>query len=159
MLNGGTLIDRWDTLWKKLGKILALCSGFIMLFLTLLVVVDVSLRYFFGKPIPGGTEGTELLLPYIVFLAMSYTLNVGGHVRVTILLSRFGYKLRLAAELLDCLVGLAFFGILTYFAWIHFWESFVILEFMMAPVKLPWWVGKFSMPIGFFAILIQFFFQ
>ena len=127
-----------------------------MIFLTFLVVVDVAFRYMFNSPIPGATEGTELILPYIVFLALGYTLATGGHVRVTILLSRLGRISKQIAELIDSLIGMAFFGILTYFAWVHFWESFVILEFMMAPIKLPWWVGKFSMPMGFFVIFVQF---
>ena len=149
------IIENGDNLCRKINRYIALFCGFAILFLTLLVVVDVSLRYLFNHPIPGGTEATELILPYIVFLAMGYTLAVGGHVRVIILFMRFPHRLKIAAGALDCLIGIAFFGIIGYYAWLHFWESFIILEFMMAPVKLPWWVGKFSMPVGFFAIAFQ----
>jgi len=145
-----------DFFWRKLNKVLAIISGAATLALILLVVLDVSLRYLFDQPIPGGNESTELLLPYIVFLAMSYTLAAGGHVRVSIVLDRLPPRFRYAAEILDSVVGAAFFGILTYYAWLHFWESLIILEFMMAPIKLPWWVGKFAMPVGLFAIFIQF---
>ena len=149
-------VEKADRFWRKLGRVFAIFGGLAMIFLTFLVVVDVTLRYVFNKPIPGATEGTELILPYIVFLALSYTLAKGGHVRVSILLMRLDRGPRMVVELIDCIIGMAFFGALTYYAWIHFWESFRILEFMMAPVKLPWWVGKFSMPLGFFAIFVQF---
>ena len=30
----------------------------------------------------------------------------------------------------------------------EFWQSYEIDETMLAAIKLPWWVGKFSMPVG-----------
>ena len=118
----GDRIQRGDAVWMKFEQMLAMIGGGAMIFLTFLVVVDVCFRYMFNSPIPGATEGTELIMPYIVFLALGYTLATGGHVRVTILLSRLSRVPKELAELIDSLIGLAFFGILTYFAWVHFWS-------------------------------------
>ena len=148
-----------EGIFTKVEFIFMVICGFWIIGLTFLVVLDVTLRYFFSSPIPGGVEATELILPYIVFLGLSYTLHVDGHVRVNILLNKFPRFFRNSAETLDCLIGIAFFGCLTYFGALHFWESFRILEFMMAPIKLPWWVGKFSMPLGTLAITLRFVFR
>lgn len=152
-------IQSTEAVFAKIEFIFMVICGVGIVGLTFLVVLDVTVRYFFSSPIPGGVEATELILPYIVFIGMSYTLPADGHVRVNILLNKFPKFLRNSADSVDCIIGIAFFGLLTYFGTLHFWESFRILEFMMAPFKLPWWVGKFSMPLGTLAITLRFIFR
>jgi len=151
------IIYKGNTVTRRSGFISATIAAGVMLALTFLVVVDVTLRYVFSNPIPGGTESTELLLDWIVLLALGYTLAVGGHVRVTLILHRLSSRVRLGVEILDRVIGLAFCGVMTYVSWLFFWDSFIIREFMMAQVKLPYWVGKMAMPLGFFMFFITFF--
>jgi len=150
------IIFKGNAVTRRGGSISAAIAGSVMLALTFLVVVDVTLRYVFSNPIPGGTESTELLLNWIVLLALGYTLAVGGHVRVTLILHRLSSRTRLGVEVLDCVIGMVFCGIMTYVGWLFFWDSFIIREFMMAQVKLPYWVGKMAMPLGFFMFFITF---
>ena len=35
-----------------------------------------------------------------------------------------------------------------FFSWLMFTESFIMNDSMMAIIKLPLWIGKFSMPAG-----------
>jgi len=149
-------IQKVDGSWRRVNRVAATISAVILLGMMILVVCDALGRSVLLTPIPGAVEGTGLLMPYIVFFAFAYTLVVGGHVRVGLLLDRLPIRFQLRAEVLACIIGIAFFGMLTYYGWIHFWESFVIREFMMAPIKLPWWVGKLALPIGSFIITVQF---
>ncbi|MBA7657392.1 hypothetical protein ES703_65329 [subsurface metagenome] len=152
------IIRKADGFWRRVNRVAAIISAVVLLGMMLLVVCDALGRSVLLMPIPGAVEGTGLLMPYIIFFAFAYTLVVGGHVRVSLLLDRLPARFQLRAEVLACIIGVAFFGILTYYGWIHFWESFVIREFMMAPIKLPWWVGKLAMPIGLFIMSVQFLF-
>lgn len=38
----------------------------------------------------------------------------------------------------------------------QFWESWLARETMMAAVKIPYWLAKLALPIGFFLMTIQF---
>jgi len=147
-----------DTYLNRVSSVFGNFAGGVMLALGVLVTVDVILRYIFSHPIPGGAESTELFLDYIVFLGLAYALLMGGHVRVTMILDRLKPRMRLGAESLDCIIGMACFGLLSYVSYLHFWESFIVREFMMAPVKLPYWVGKLAMSIGYSMFCLQFFF-
>ena len=150
-------IYKGNAVTRKVVFVFAIGASSIMLALAFLIVVDVTLRYVFASPIPGAAESTELLLDWIVLSALGYTLAVGGHVRVTLVLHRLSSRLRLGAEILDCVIGIAFCGLMIYVSWLFFWDSFIIREFMMAQVKLPYWVGKMAMPLGFFMFFITFF--
>ncbi|MFC1985283.1 TRAP transporter small permease subunit [Chloroflexota bacterium] len=152
----GVMIQRSDIVWRRFCKILAGVSAVFLILLTLLVVVDVSLRYLFAKPIPGALESTELLMPWVCLLGLAYTLARGGHVRVTLILDRLPLRLQLWGEVFACVIGLSLCVPLTYYSWLHFWEAFMIREYMDALVKLPWYPAKLAMPIGFFALSVQF---
>ena len=119
------------------------------------VVVDVVGRFVFLKPIPGGVESVELILPWIAFLAVSYTLIKGSHVRVSLLVSRLPSQLQWWAERFGYAVGVFLFGILAYVSWLQFYQSVIKLEYMEATIKLPWWAGKMAMPIGLFVTFVQ----
>ncbi len=57
------------------------------------------------------------------------------------------------------LIGLVFFGVLTYCGWFTFLESFKMNEFMLATVRLPWWAGKFALPFGLFFMELRYLFR
>jgi TRAP-type transport system small permease protein len=140
-------------------KMLIIITGFMLMFLTLMIVLDVSLRFLFNSPLPASAETTELIMPYIAFGALAYTLSIGNHVRISLLTERTSENTQRFFEILAALVGFLFCAILTYKGWLFFWESFVIREEMLAVIKLPWWVGKFALPLGFLFMTLRFLFN
>ncbi|MFC1861850.1 TRAP transporter small permease subunit [Chloroflexota bacterium] len=154
-----TAVSKAPDIWRKVGYVITTGAAYFVLVLALAVSADAIMRYAFNKPLLGVLESTSLVMAYIVFLSLSYTLAIGGHVRVTLFLRRMGIRSRLWAETLDCLLGLFFFGSLAYYSWWFFWSSFLVKEIMPAIVSLPFYVGKFAMPVGMFMMFIQFLLQ
>jgi len=128
-------------------------------FMTLMIVVDVFGRFVFNRPLPATVDMTELVMPYIIFICLAYTLATGGHVRVSLLLDRVPPRARAGFEIFVSIVGFVVFGLITTWAWFHFWHSFLIREQMLAPIYLPWFMGKLAMPIGCALFSIQFLIQ
>ena len=50
-----------------------------------MITFDVITRFVFNYPMPATTEASELLMAYIVFLTLGYTLSMGLHIRITVL--------------------------------------------------------------------------
>ncbi|MDP6783307.1 MAG: TRAP transporter small permease, partial [Dehalococcoidia bacterium] len=93
-------IQRFETASRRVNEVLAIAAGGVTIAIMIMVVVDVSGRYLFNKPIVGGIEIEQIMLAYLIFFSFAYALVVGGHVRMTLILDRFGRRLRLVAELL-----------------------------------------------------------
>ena len=146
------MLDRTD-------RFLIGLTGAMLIFLTLMIVLDVSLRFLFNKPIPASAEATELLIPYIAFGALAYTLAIGSHVRISLFTERTSPKVRVFFEIFAAFIGFLFCAFLTYKGWLFFWESFIIREEMLAIIKLPWWFGKFSLPLGYLFLTLRFLFN
>jgi len=141
---------------RKVEKGLVIFTWVVFPLLTLMIVADVSMRAALNAPIPGSAEATELFMPYIVFFPLAYTLLKGQHVRVAALTNRFPPRGQRAAEIIACVIGFGFFVMLTCWSWVYFHESFIIREEMLAAIRLPWWVGKFALPVGAFMIALEF---
>ncbi|MFC2001824.1 TRAP transporter small permease subunit [Chloroflexota bacterium] len=156
MRNFATIILKVDAFWQRVGRTLAIIGSAVLIFATFLVVADVSGRYLFLHPIPGAVESMAIYLPYITFFSMAYALGLGRHVRVTLLFGRLPPKLRLSADSLACVLGIFFLSVLIYYSWRQFWYSAAVNEALTAQIYLPAWVGKFAMPVGLFAFLIQY---
>lgn len=149
-INSKDFLGRFQTGLEGTEKGLVFITSGVLIFLTVMIVVDVFLRFVFNSPLPASVESTELMMPYIVFFPLAYTLAKGGHVRISLFADLGGPKTTKAFNVIAALIGLFFCILLTYEGWLHFWESFIIREEMLAIIKLPWWVGKFAMPVGFF---------
>lgn len=150
------MLDKIEAVSKAVNKWLAIFGGSILIAMMFMVTWDVLSRTFANKPLPASVEIGEIMLPYIVFFAFAYTLILGQHVRVTMLLVRLPSTVREGAEIIACLVGMFFFAILTKWGWQHFWQSFAVRELMLAAIPVPWWVGKLGLPIGAFFIAEHF---
>ena len=76
---------------EKINTAAATLAGFVLLFVTFAIFVDVFLRYFFNRPSIWVTEVSTYLFLYIIFLGTAYTLQKGMHIRVTFLLDFFNF--------------------------------------------------------------------
>lgn len=104
-------LERW---LERFLRIIAYAGGLVLVGLMALVVYEVFMRYFFGRPFRGGFEMTELAMATIVACGLPYTAVVRGHVSVDIL----GRWLdRPAMRWLNALVHLAGAALLAMVAW------------------------------------------
>ena len=138
------------------GILVFVTSG-VLVVLTSMIVLDVCLRFLFNSPLAASVESTELMMPYIVFCPLAYTLTKGGHVRISLILDRTSPRVSTVLNGVSQIIAFLLCGMLSYTGWHLFWESFVIREEMLAIVKLPWYVGKFAMPVGFFFLAVRYF--
>lgn len=134
--------------YQKIEKGLMVVSWVATLFITLMIVIDIFLRFAFNNPLPATWEMSEVVMPYIAFFALAYTLEKDVHVRMHLVTNLLPSKLRLGCDIFSNIVSIVFCVMITYWAWLFFWDSFIIGEDMLAVVKIPWWLGKFSMPVG-----------
>jgi len=118
-------------------------------------VVDVILREAFNKPIAGIIELSELAVVMITFLGLAYTQLQRGHVRVEVLLSRFSDRTQSRMNIIDLLLALAFFALLTYVSGQLAMKSVLIREIRYGLIPFPIWPAKIMVPVGTFLLCLQ----
>lgn len=150
------ILSKGDTTIVKWASVMSVISGIVLIGLALLIFAEVFLRFLFNTPIPGVVELGAILLAYIVFFPQAYTLATGGHVQMTLVTMRMPSLGQLVSQVIASIFGLLLISALTYRSWFLFWNSFVIREQMRAVIDIPWYVGKFAMPVGLFLFTLQF---
>lgn len=150
------LLNRVSTIWATIEKSLTYLAWVALLSLVFMVTIDVGGRFLLNRPLPASVEISQLLMPYVVFTCFAYALAVGGHTRVSIVVNRFPLKIRLWSDTISDAIGATFFALISYPGWIHFWDSYIINEFMLAAIFLPWWASKVIFPIGTGALSLRF---
>jgi len=107
-------------------------------------VADVVGRYAFNKPIVAVLEVSQVMLAIMVFLGWTYTMATRGHIRVTILHSRFSPRSRTVIDFVISLVVLVLFGLIA-------WQGLEIaIEYWRANVLV--WV--IYLPLAYFQIFV-----
>ncbi|RLB27602.1 MAG: TRAP transporter small permease [Deltaproteobacteria bacterium] len=79
-----------------------------------LTCVDVFLRYFFRKPIPGTYEIVALLGAVAVSFAMAHTLVEKGHVAVSLIVQLFSKRLQGIIESIISIFGIILFALIAW---------------------------------------------
>lgn len=149
------LLKKIEGILRRINICLVFISAVALFWVVFMIVLDVSLRFLFNSPLPASIEISQLLEAHIVFLPFAYTLVSGNHVRVSLITERLTQKALIVNEFFVYAIDAVFFGLLTYWSWLQFWESVIINEIMNAAVRLPWWSGKIAMPIGLLLIFCQ----
>ena len=138
-----------EQILRQTELLLTYLSAVIILLLMVYVLLEVLMRYAFNSPLPGHLEGAELLLPMIVFFAISYTQARNGHVGMSLVVEvlpirfqRFINIFTLGLSILTCAV-LAYFGAKqAYFA-------YEINDVTMTPPYWPIWPSASIVPLGY----------
>jgi TRAP-type C4-dicarboxylate transport system permease small subunit len=134
-------------------------SWMVTIFLTLMIVIDVSGRFLFNRPLPATWELGEICMPYIVFFPFAYALRRDNHVRVLLIRNQFSPGVQRGMKIFTDGLSLLMCAFLTYYSWLRFWESYTLEEEMLAAVRILWWWGKIAMPVGMGAFTLAYFLQ
>ncbi|MBI4286792.1 MAG: TRAP transporter small permease [Chloroflexi bacterium] len=139
-------VRRWrlSVLEDALG-VIAMVGIMLMMVLT---TTDVTSRYFFNAPVKGTMEILEIVMGLIVFLALPATQRRNVHIAVDFVINRLKGPPHHILAVLDLLLPLFIFGIITVFGWRIAWDAYKgglgssgSLNFPLAPFL-------FTVPLG-----------
>lgn len=127
----------------------------LILLAMLFVCAEVTMRYVFNSPIEGHLEGSELLLPLIVFLAISYTQRTHGHVGMDLVLDMLSPRIRNAAMMLALVVSVLISALLCWFCVKHARELWLYDDVTMSPPYFKTWPTSAGIALGYGMIAVR----
>lgn len=122
-------------------------SGTCLVVMTLLILAQIAARMF-GEIIPSSEDFAGWLLSATIFFGLAYTFNSGGHIRVTILLSRLNGPIKQWIELFNLSIGLFISAYLTYYTIYTAYESYVYDDVTDTYLVVPLWLIQSPMALG-----------
>ena len=140
-----------DNLNDQVGKIVSM----LIIFMVLILVYEVVLRYIFNSPTLWAHETSEYFFGVHFFLGGAYALRHAAHVNVEVIYSRFSPRVR---AILDIITSVFFFLICAVLLWkggAMAWTSLMKLEHTNTVWAPPLYPLKMMIPIGAFLILLQ----
>lgn len=140
---------------KVLEQILLAGSVAIILVVMVFVGAEVVMRYAFNAPIPGHLEGSELLVPVIVFLALSYTQATNGHVGMDLILDNLSPDGRRRANIVTLMASVFVCAVI---AWFSFKSTYQLWEYddvTMTPPYFKTWPASAAIPLGYLLCAIR----
>jgi len=133
----------------------AVLSGLCLITMTTLILAQITARMF-GAIIPSSEDFAGWLLSATIFFGLAYTFNDGGHIRVTILLSRLSEKTLYWLEFVNLSAALFISGYLAYYVTYTAYESYIYHDVTDTYLALPLWAVQAPMALGsvFFMLAI-----
>jgi C4-dicarboxylate transporter DctQ subunit len=128
--------------YRVLNKCIKILTILCLSVLTILVPIEVFLRYFFGKSLYITEEFTRYLMVWVVFLASSLALKEDSHISIGILVNRFHNRSRSWVNLIAQLLLLTFLVFLMI-------EGIIALRFQMDQI-----IPSLGLPIFWFYLAI-----
>ncbi|MBG0775526.1 MAG: TRAP transporter small permease [Desulfovibrionaceae bacterium] len=122
--------------------------------MTLLVFVEVVLRFGFNTGLLWAQELTLHLSAWMVLFGASYGIKVGSHIGVDAFVRILPKKAARAVSLAACLLGLAYCGLFVKGSWVYLAKMYKI-GIDLEDLPIPKWVAHSILLIGFVLIAIR----
>lgn len=118
---------------QKITYSISYVGMFILIPMMLLTTGEVVGRAIWSRPIPGSMELSSYMLAIFVLLGIAYTHQVGGQVRVTMLVSRLPEKAALVLRVLTTLISLFIIGVMAWQGWVVAMEEKTVSDMLRVP--------------------------
>jgi TRAP-type C4-dicarboxylate transport system permease small subunit len=135
------------TLKRYFYFISAALSGSCLVIMALLILAQIAARSM-GVIIPSSEDFAGWLLSATVFFGLAYTFNSGGHIRVTILLTRLGGVERKYIEYVNLIAAMLISGYLMYYTLYTVYDSYDYNEVTDTYLVMPLWLVQMPMALG-----------
>jgi TRAP-type C4-dicarboxylate transport system permease small subunit len=140
---------------ERMALAVLLLGGVGMLAAMFLGTADVVGTQFLGWPIPGAVELTESTMVLIVFGALAFVQIRRGHIRVELVYSHMGPRVRSAMDALADLAAMVFFGLLLWQAIGEAMLSLRIREATLGLIRFPLYPARWTIVVGTGLLIVQ----
>lgn len=147
----------WEVLLKGIGKInnwIAVFAGACIFIMVVTTTREVMGRYLFNAPTDWILVLCQYLMVTVAFLGAAYTLEVGGHVSVDLLYTRFSPRAKRSVSIVISLIVLCVASIFTWQCWEFAWGSLQAGAVSGEAVPWPLFPVQVMMPIGSFLLCL-----
>ena len=125
----------------------AVLSGTSLVTMTTLILAQIVAR-FMNTVIPSSEDFAGWLLSATIFFGLAYTFQEGGHIRVTMLVTRLSDAKRRYLEFFNLVCGLLISGYLAFYTIFTVYDSFDYEEVTDTYLVVPLWMVQSPMAIG-----------
>ena len=132
-----------DWIYRLAGAAAALC----IVLVCLLILARVTGRLM-GIVVPSSDDFAGFLLAAASFLGLAYTFQTGGHIRVSLFISRFSDRVALQFERLTLLLACVLISYLSWQLIYLVWESKVYEELSSGYIPVPLWIVQLPVAVG-----------
>jgi len=126
-------------------------SYFFVLAMAAMGTLDAVMTHFLGRALTGSFELSSACLAATAFLGLPYAQQMGKHITVDIITSRFSENGKRISSLLGLIVSAVFLGFLAWRMGILTFESIAIWERDSGPLPFPVYIFKALALFGIFA--------
>jgi C4-dicarboxylate transporter DctQ subunit len=144
-------VQRFDRVLTRIENVLAAST---LGLATLIAIVAVVLRYFFGVFLFWSEEATIYLIIYSTFLGAVITLRHNEHVNVDIFGPFVKARGKRALAVLGAAITVVYLVSIGFFAWALLFEPFSTST-ITPSLKLPLWVVEAAVPVGLTLMLLR----
>lgn len=149
------LLRKLIHLIEQINEWMGQIFSFLALALTLLVVYDVVVRYFFARPTIWGLETSCIILTWITFLGGGYSFLHGSQVKVDFLYQKLSLRQKALLDFFTHLFFFAFCFVLVWFGGQVAWESLSEGRLSTSAWAPPLWPSQIMVPLGGLLIGLQ----
>lgn len=138
------------------SEVMGVVAVVVLVFMMMLTVTDVCLRYFFDNPIMASSELTEYMMVIVGFLGMAWCALKGMHIKVDLIVGRWSEKTQAIMNIINAILVI---GICSLIASQSYFEGFAARDMGKASeitgiVQHPfYWLIVFSYALLLFAML------
>ncbi|HEU4987769.1 MAG TPA: TRAP transporter small permease [Rhizobiaceae bacterium] len=130
---------------RALVAVSSICLGMIML----IVVADVTMRYFFHAPFSWSYDLIGLyLMVAVFFFALSDTLHNHGHIAIDIFQHSLPQRVRHVSMAIGYLLSTVILALITWQAWIRLQTAYLGDDRIAAAIPWPTWISYFIVTLG-----------
>jgi len=142
-------------LTKTINTIEETIISLLLVGMTLLVFLDVVLRFGFNSGVPWFQEVTLYMMAWFVLFGASYGVKVGAHIGVDSFVKLFPKKIRRAMGLLSVSISIAYSIIFMIAAW-NYLKKLKKIGIDMEDLEFQRWISESIILIGFILLLFRF---
>jgi TRAP-type C4-dicarboxylate transport system permease small subunit len=130
-------MQRLQTIAEGISRVGAIVGGALLLIASIVICVDIALRYTLSWTLGGADELSGYALAISSAWGLSATLLTRSHIRIDTVYVRVKPSIRAALDLLSLATFVFFFALITYYAWGVLKQSWQSDSHSLSEIQMP----------------------
>lgn len=142
-------------IFQVLNKVEDAVASSLLIITSLLVFVQVILRYKFNYSISWSEEVSRMMIAWFIFIGSSMAVKDNAHVNMDALFSIISGRAKILVGMIVDIINIIF-CIIIIIAGINMLKNAMAIGSMATSVKIPLYIPYASVPVGVFLMLIRY---